>query len=284
MDEREIGTDPSPVPTQVSSGQGRYRTGLSEKGPSAPQSRYRPAQPRCWRLRPRLWGGRTGPGETGTEAPAPGEGAAGPAPARGMAEPQTQREAPRGSGLKRTAEPADAGTARAGPGPTAEEDERGLAREGRLPPPRSRPAEPGPAAAALTSESLRGGRPRSRALPGGAAPPRALLLPGSGPAPPTPPPPPGSMSAALHRAELSRGLTPPSRGSGRESRGSAAAMLGVAPGGVAPVFRATAMWIRPPVSPPRRGGRVTAQRRPPPAATDSAAPGRAASSAPAPPS
>lgn len=144
MDEREIGTDPSPVPTQVSSGQGRYRTGLSEKGPSAPQSRYRPAQPRCWRLRPRLWGGRTGPGETGTEAPAPGEGAAGPAPARGMAEPQTQREAPRGSGLKRTAEPADAGTARAGPGPTAEEDERGLAREGRLPPPPIPPRGAGP--------------------------------------------------------------------------------------------------------------------------------------------
>ena len=61
-------------------------------------------------------------------------------------------------------------------------------REGLRPP----PTEPGAALAltALTSESFRGGRPKSRPFPGGAAPPRALLLAGSGPAPP----PPGSMS------------------------------------------------------------------------------------------
>lgn len=87
--------------------------------------------------------------------------------------------------LNRTAEPADTGTFRAGPGPRP--------RESRPPLP---VPEPGPAAAALTSESLRGGRPRSRALLGGPAPPRALLLPGSGPGAPRPPPPPGSMSAA----------------------------------------------------------------------------------------
>lgn len=149
----------------------------------------------------------------------------------------------------------------------------------------ARPAPPGKAtplpAAALTSESLRGGRAKSRPLPGAAAPPRPLLFPGTGTGP-GPGPPLGSMSATPPRRALARTHPLLSRerqgepGQRRRHVGSGTwGSTGVSGGcdAAPPAAPAAPPWR------PRHG-----RHCPPPAATDGATHGRAAGSAPARPS
>lgn len=163
------------------------------------------------------------------------------------------------------------GTGRYGTGPGAAR--RGSARgEPDRPEPEPEPTRAGPEPARLTPRPSREGlRPPPRgagpgfgvggadlgvfprrtaqiaALPGRCRPASGLVVGRERPR--------AAAAARLHvsaaHAELSRGLTPPSRGSGRESRGSAAAMLGVAPSS----GRSPACAMAPPAGPavpPRR--------------------------------